>query len=190
MKIKKSTKRRNITLLSSAVVLVACLAVGYLSYRYSANNMAVRADQSGSVNYNEPTKEQKELGSSIKQNSTGKNDNASDSGSDAPPSPTDLGNGKSEVSMTINNLGQTSSALRLRTLIGAVTNTGSCTATLVKNNVTIEKTADVQAMAGESTCKGFDIPLTELSSGKWTVSIKFENDKLVASAQQDVTVTR
>jgi hypothetical protein len=48
--------------------------------------------------------------------------------------------------------------------------------------------ADTQAMSTSSTCKGFDIPLTALASGKWKAVITFNNDTLTGSANKDITV--
>jgi len=75
------------------------------------------------------------------------------------------------VNANITYTTQTSSSLRIGTLIETVTSTGSCTLTMTKGDKTFTQTVDIQALASSSTCKGFDVPLASLSSGLWDIKI-------------------
>ena len=63
------------------------------------------------------------------------------------------------------------STYRLRYLISTV-GTGTCNLSLTKNGKVVTKLADVQSLASGSTCQGFDIPMSELSSGIWNANLK------------------
>ena len=54
---------------------------------------------------------------------------------------------------------------------------GTCTATFSLGSQTVVKTSPTLSDASTSTCEGFDIPLSELSSGDWDVSIAISADK-------------
>lgn len=92
------------------------------------------------------------------------------------------------TSMQITALNQTDDTLQIRTLIQAIWSTGSCELTLSNGASVVERRVDVQALPSSSTCKGFDIPLTELSGGEWSVNITATRDSDTATASIKVTV--
>ncbi|MNY56713.1 hypothetical protein D3C86_1928200 [compost metagenome] len=53
---------------------------------------------------------------------------------------------------------------------------------------TYTATVAVQALPSSSTCKGFDVPLDNLSSGAWTIKINFNNDELTASTSKEIII--
>jgi len=72
---------------------------------------------------------------------------------------------------------------RIRTAINTITSEGTCTLKLQKNGgELIEKIAGVQAQPSNSVCKGFDIQLTDLSPGTWTLTVDFFNNDVKGSA--------
>lgn len=92
------------------------------------------------------------------------------------------------VTITAANQNKSSSLLQIRTLISMVTDTGSCTLTLSKDATTITRSSGIQAGPTNSTCKGFDIPLNELSNGKWSVSVAVTSGSLAGNATTEVTI--
>lgn len=75
------------------------------------------------------------------------------------------------VNASITYIQQDSASLRIGTVIEAVASSGTCTLNLTKDNKTVTRTSEIQAMASTSTCKGFEIPLPELSIGTWSIKI-------------------
>lgn len=132
------------------------------------------------IDYGPATKEQQDAGKAIKSSGSG----------DTPPAPTVIpGSNKKNVQLTITSANKNGSVLQIRTLISAVENNGICTLTLSSiGKTTITKTADIQAMATVSTCKGFDIPISELSSGEWRILVEYSSNSLTGSSTQDVAI--
>lgn len=62
--------------------------------------------------------------------------------------------------------------LILRTTIDQVVASGSCTLILKNSNRTVTKNAPIIQNPSSSSCAGFNIPLAELGTGKWLISIQ------------------
>ena len=185
MQIKRKPKKYIIIAIAALVIIAGCIAY----FAVAAMNKHTRSDGT-SVNYDPPTSDQLAAGNQIKENSVNP-DNASKpnvSGSDQPASPVPQSNGKSKVSATLTAANQNGSTLQIRSDIGTVTNSGTCTLTMTKGSSTVTKSAAVQALAGGTTCTGFDIPVSELSAGTWKIALHFENNDLVADTTRDVVV--
>lgn len=75
------------------------------------------------------------------------------------------------LAASITYIEQTESSLKIGTLIEKVTSVGDCVLTLSHDNQTVTKTVGIQPLASSSTCKGFEIPRSDLSSGSWTINI-------------------
>jgi hypothetical protein len=79
---------------------------------------------------------------------------------------------------------------RVQTLIQTVTNSGLCTIVITDSEGKVYRaTADVQALPSSSTCKGFTIPVSELSVGKWNINLQFENDSVRGSVEKEMEVS-
>ena len=65
--------------------------------------------------------------------------------------------------------------LILRVNINQYLSTGICNLTLTSGSNTITKTVNIVAVASTSTCEGFDVPVSELSSGAWQISINIQS---------------
>lgn len=85
--------------------------------------------------------------------------------------PSDNQTTASTVNASITHKQQTNSILNIGTNIEDITSTGTCTITLTKDDKTVTHSVGVQALASTSTCKGFGIPITELSPGLWEIKI-------------------
>jgi len=173
--LKRSTKTKMIIVIVGAVLLLAVISALTYVYAFNGNILGWKATSNGPA-----TTEQQQSGSSAK----------SGSNSDSTPAPATIpGNDKKNVQLTITAANQNGSILQIRALIGAVENTGVCTLTLTSTGkTTVTKTADTQALASTSTCQGFDIPVSELSTGTWNILIQYSSPSLTGSVTQDVTI--
>jgi hypothetical protein len=187
----KNSNRKPIIASSVAIVLLLISAFLYV-YGLNGNLFGWNNHQDESINYNQPTDEQKEAGKNAKQITT---DNSNSSikqnsgGSDQPSAPQEQPDGtKSTVDITVTSSVQNNDTFQIRTLIGVVDNTGTCTLNLSKSTTTISKTSGVQALSSTSTCKGFDIPVAELSAGEWIATINYDNASLTGSTKKNITI--
>jgi len=96
---------------------------------------------------------------------------------------------QSNATLTITAANQNSGTLQIRTLISELWQDGTCTLALTRTgqqNVT--QTSEIQALADSSTCQGFDVATSSLSTGEWNISITVTHDQQSLTASQAVTV--
>jgi hypothetical protein len=179
MQINKPTSRKKIIIVSICMLIVGVAAVATVLYLKSGTPKK-DADS---------TKEQqKSAGDQTKSNAVDASSGKS-AANDTPPTPQPIENSsKSNVGVTMTASAQNGSMYQMRFQIDAPTNEGTCTLTLTKGASTVTKTATVQALAKISTCQGFDVPVSELSTGQWTVSLSYESDTLTGSTTSTITV--
>lgn len=188
MRIPTKKNQKKILIAVIAAVLIVAAVVGVLYY-FKVGPFAPQL--SDTVNLKPASKEDKATGSDIKKSSldqvTGGKQNTS---SDPSPDPQPIqGSDKKSVGMEITATNQTSTSLQVRTFIQTITNNGTCNLTAKNSQGTAyTATAGVQAQSSTTTCKGFDIPLSELNTGTWTVTIDFSNDNLIASTSKEITI--
>lgn len=77
----------------------------------------------------------------------------------------------SGLSLHISHKSITNGTLVLRSTIQQQLASGSCTLTLTQGNRVITKKADIIQNPTSSTCMGFDVPTTELGSGRWGLTL-------------------
>ncbi len=182
MKIKTSkiTKKTIIVAaVSLAVILLSYTAAAavYKLYPFnvSSNTEATTTQQEAdNINYDEPTEAQKQAGEAQKKLTAEQQQD--DEVSSNPPE------------VTITALNQTADMVQIRTLISAITDQGKCTLTLTKDSTVVVKSVGIQALPSESTCKGFDVAVSELASGSWNASVVVEVGSLSGSAVKEFTI--
>ncbi len=183
MQIQKSHKvSKRFKLLSVAAVLIIAAGTGAFFYFKAQSQQNEKNDKGkiNSIDYGPPTKEQVQAGEAI--------DNPNKPGSDPLPDPTPQENGKSIVNVAITSVDQDKTSLRVSSLISTIDNSGTCTLTLTKGSTKVVKEVGVQALPSSSTCKGFTIPVSELSTGKWQLTLTFENASLTGTADQSIEI--
>jgi hypothetical protein len=189
--LKKQFKHRKLLFISLAAIFIIVAGATTYVYGFKGNifGWSVQKPNDTSnpnkshINYDKPTNDQKKAG---EQTADTSKQNAENSSQGAASS---VGNSKKSVNVLISALAQNGSMLQIRTLISTITNTGICTLTLTKvGSSTVTKTAETQTLPSSTTCKGFDVPVSELSNGQWNVSVAFENDSLTGTATQTVEV--
>jgi hypothetical protein len=184
MKIKNTQKRSYSKAIPafSALVIVLALAAGSLVYVYAfgGNLLGWKRDETTSktsdskVNLDAPTNEQVDAGNQVKKDTA--------NGSEGTTQPS------TNVDVSITAANQNGSMFQIRTLIGAVTSDGTCTLTLTKGATVVTKSAGIQAQSSSSTCQGFDIPVSELSAGDWTLNLSVATNSLSGSTTSKITV--
>lgn len=132
------------------------------------------APGSSTINMDAPTSEEKQSSASIKEQTV---ENAKNSDTSSPTS----------LTVSFTSAAQTGDTLRVRAKIDQLISTGTCTLTLTKDTKTVTKTASVYASASITTCQGFDIPISELSAGAWSVKLTVANS--TASGEASTTAT-
>ncbi len=183
MKTPTSHNKKRLIITSSIVGVVLIFGgVGAAIYMNNSNGEQPAAESTtDTIDNNPPTDEQLEAAEEIKKEAAEKNESIDES----PIQDEESG----EVGVIITAAEQSSGQLMVRSLIQTVSNDGTCTLTLRKTDgTTVTKTAGVQASASSSTCKGFDVPLSELSPGEWRITVSYKSDTLEGAAGHTVTI--
>jgi hypothetical protein len=127
------------------------------------------------VNYEKPSQDQSSSGASAKENV------ASQQSSAAQPL-------SSTIPVTITSV-QPGETVYIRVLVGVIDSSATCRLSMSgPSGKTYTSTAGVQSMASSSTCKGFNIPLQELSSGKWKIDVEASAGSQHGAATKEVTL--
>lgn len=102
---------------------------------------------------------------------------------------TDEGTNPDQPSLVITSSNQNGSVFQVRVLINTVVSSGSCKITFTRENfASVEKTADIQAGPSTTTCKGFDIPLSELAVGSWTMKVTYIHNDYSAQSTKTIEI--
>lgn len=179
---KRPHKRRWPIVIISVAVLLAASAVAYAFTQEPSTNKQQGGGTSHTTdttqtNLSPATDDEKQAGSDTKKDSI---DNKTDSSSGD-------SNGQS-FSVTLTASSQDSGVYHLRYLIQATLGSGTCTLTLTKGSTAVERSASVQASASTSTCQGFDIPTSQLSSGQWQASLNVTSGDQSGKTVDTITV--
>ena len=193
MKINKRTNNISKPVLAAltAILLISGSAAAY----YYMNREPVGSTDE--VNYSDPTDAQKEAGDQAKEQ-TIENDTPVDTSSptttDSSRDPklqddnTTTDSRNSSIKTKITAAAVEDGTLYIRNTIDGIYQQGSCTLTLTKGSRTVRKTAGIQALPQSSSCKGFNIPTAELSSGTWNITISVTINDKTGSATGTVEV--
>lgn len=162
MKTKIKQKRLNKLIKKMAILLSVFLLIGlififlekihitnFISYQISKESTDIPVV----VDNNPPTDEQKNAGNIQKETQNGAITN-------------------NDLEITITSIDTSNNLVKIRSAIsGVISNSGICTLNLSKGDIIVSKTSGTYAMPSLSTCKGFDINKSDLSSGVWDVKL-------------------
>lgn len=185
MKIQKNkqSKRKKLAIIAAIVLIAAAIAAYLLWIRQDTNNSATPK-----VNTSQSKKSNKK-DSSLEKDDKQKSDKSGTNVTHSTPQPTiekekevapqyegsDPNNAQS-LTGVITYSAVAGDKLVIRTSINQSLNSGICELTLSQGVKIITKTAEIAINPSSSTCQGFDVPVSELGSGKWSVSIKVNGD--------------
>ncbi len=179
MKIKNNRQKRKIRNLLLLLLVVGIFCLAYYFYMGGTNN-----ESTVDVNLDKPTEEQIDAGKDAKLKTVQEDQEAKTTDKES-------GHDSSGSSFTtqITTKSVHSDTLQIRNVINGIFSQGTCKLTLTKGNEVVTKSADIQALPQSSTCKGFDIPLSQLSPGSWRVdlSVTIDNETVKASATVEVS---
>ncbi len=187
IKIKKRSKTKVILLVAVPLLVIAG---GLAVYFSQTNKQAVIGAAKTSVekerrvnvvNTDKPTSGEIKAGKDIKKETI-----IGSSGSDSAGSNTGAAN---PIAVTISAANQNGEVLQIRAFGDIVTNGGLCQLTLTKGSNSITKSAPTQAAANISTCQGFDIPMSELSSGTWELKVIVSDGSRSGTAIKKIELT-
>lgn len=188
----RKTKPRLVKIIlitTAAIVVVAGLLLGYMYYTKSG--LFATSSQPTLINYGPATSEEIKAGEEIKQQTPETaGDKNPGTGSDPTPTPTPgENNAKSTVSVEITAANQSGNTVYIRTLIQSLASSGSCTLNITGSaGKTYSATAKTQTGPSTSTCMGFDVPVSALSAGIWSIAINYEDSVSKGSASKEITV--
>lgn len=185
MKIKRKRSYKKSLIIVAAVGLVLIIG-GIVTYVLIKRNEAITSQvkPTNTVNYGNPTDEQKNAGTDTKQQSLGK-DNTTPTPA-APPATTPT-NSKQQVGVIL-SINQPSDTVQIRAVIQALDG-GTCNLQITRNGQTIlTRSANVSPQTSYSTCQGFDVARSEIGVGDATVIVNFESTTYKGSASQAVKV--
>lgn len=189
MEIKRRKKNKKMTwAIIFALVLALCGAYYFYilngkifewSPVVAANEYTDSANRAKSaVELKDPTAQQINAGKDTK------SDSIKDSG-DTDNSDTSSSTGiELSVSSAIND-----KELRIQTRMNKVTNSGQCSVVLSKGDTTKSyPSVGVQALSDYSTCKGFEINTTGLSSGEWNITVNYSDPPINGKATTKIDI--
>ena len=187
MKIIQPNNKKKIIIIASIVAILLATAT---AYAYYSKLGPFTANSNDSINLDKPTKDELETGERIKEQSVIPDGDKQTSGSDPAPAPQPIeGSDKKSIHVEITAANQNESTLQVRTLIQAVTSTGTCTLSMTgPQGKTYTSTVDIQALSSSSTCKGYDIPLTDLAPGTWSLSLNYESSDIIGTTNKEMTI--
>lgn len=181
MKIKQKSSKKRLLLLVVSVFLL--LGLGVVSYYYTTQSRNTR-DTKPSSSWSKPvddmpdTTEQPVEPETVTTDSSVKNNEntpATQSSTQATP-------------IDITAVNQNETTVSIRSLIQRVTSAGTCSLSVTnENGKQYSETAGIQPLSSFSTCQGFDIPVSSVGSGKWSIVIKYTNGKEYGTASKDFT---
>ncbi len=184
--IKHRPSKKNLILIFASILLAGAIVCGAL---YSLGYFTAKPTPATTINYGPPTTDQTTTGAAIKSSSANSSAGKSTNSSDTPPAPTPItGSTKKSVQVSITASGQNNSLYQIRALIGALMDDGTCTLVLTQGPNSVTKTATTQALASSSTCRGFDIPVSELGTGQWQLDLSVSSPTLIGSVNSTITV--
>ena len=130
----------------------------------------VSPEKSSEEKPKEAEKEDSDDGKSIKQNE----------GSDPNASPSLTG--------SLTSANKSGDNLVIRVNIDQYLSSGTCSLNLENNGTLIEKSANILPTASTSSCEGFDVPLSELSSGTWNIIINLASGEKTGEIKGEVNL--
>ena len=172
---KKKQSKKRIIIISIAILALVGIATGI--YLFFIKDNDTQQETAKTENDNQKNKERSASDSgTAEQSEIDSSEEApvirEEEKEIAPPYEGDNPNSSSSLSGAITYSATSGDMLILRTTINQVVVSGNCTATLTNGSKTVTKSSSIAQNPSSSTCEGFDIPLAELGSGNWNISIE------------------
>lgn len=179
-----SNKFTKIALLSASLILVAGFIIFGLEkanvinlYKKTvASNTEPEPKPINTVNYSPATTTEQDEANKLKQDLIDKSNKPQ------------TGTTKIDVSLSAATQDVAGGPLVVRSMVS--TNSGTCILSLVKENVNKSYSAEIVNSGTYYSCKGFDIPVADLSSGKWQLKLSVTNGQAYGEVSQEVDIAK
>lgn len=184
MKILQKPSKKPFILGAAAVVILLAASLSYYAFamngsifgwQFRPENTSSK-DETNKVNMEPATENQKQAGQNTKLEAV----KSTEKPETAQPS---------TLNVSFTSTTQSGDTLRVRAIIQQVV-TGTCTLKLTKGSDTVTKTAPTYPNASATTCKGFDVPTSELSGGKWDITLSATAGKATGAATTSVNIEK
>lgn len=182
---KKSSKKPLVIIVS--ILAVAAIVAGWLYYAHHYQTWPFHSESkpessqtSRKIDYSPPSDDQTKNGAGVKGQIA---DGSKDEGSATQPTTP-----QNTLGVTITSV-QPGQTVYVRAMINSVMSSATCTLNMTgPNGKTYSATAPVQPMASSSTCQGFNIPMTNLTSGNWQITVTVTDGASTGSATTEKTL--
>ncbi len=175
-KIKQKQSKKPI--IAIIIILVVLIAGGGVAYALVSNQQDSKPTETTSTsestlkenntNNSEPSSEQIDAANQTKEESVNRQPDTTN------------------VSVSIMAYKKDGYTVKVDSTINAALNSGKCELTISNSDVTKTYSADIQQLANYSTCKGFDIPVSDLSSGRWIIKLNVNSQNYKGTASSNI----
>ena len=183
MKIQKPQKL-NKPLLISIVVLLLTSTVCLLYYLYH-NNVFQNQSIQPSVESSHETEDTPEKSSPSSDDNPERESEKTPLQTIEKPSPQSVND---TLSGTISYKNVYNNQLILRVTVNQVLSSGSCTLILQRGDRLVTKNSEIMQNPSSSSCAGFDVPTSELSTGIWNITVTITSGSKTGKVTETVSI--
>lgn len=169
-------KKNNSIKIATALVVVALIAV--FVWYFAVFNQKENASEEPAVEVTEEAIQAQQDAKEELVNSEYEKTNSEESQQDQ----ADFNVGFTAVNQMENNL-------QVRVLIDKIIPESTCRLILSNGSQQVIETTVTVAMASNSTCQGFDVPLEEISPGSWEVRVQIDSQGQVKETVTNIEIT-
>lgn len=175
MKINKQ-KKKNFTIIAIAIATLLLVGGGVAAYMVMNNQNKADSQEINDVNYDPPTDREVEEGQDAKKDAYENTKNPSSD--DKTTTET-----KKSVNVGVSFADMYDGKLEIRAFTSGVVEAGTCTATVKRGGEEVTKTSGAFIDASSTQCEPMYIPKSELSSGKWSVTVSFSSKSALGTSE-------
>ena len=191
MKINKHHFKKKYVAMIAVLLAITVLTGVILLARYgqTKDTSPEAAPTSSRIDYTAPTDAQRQAGNDAKKDTIEKSRSTNSSKTPDSKSSTQS-SGADGLTTQITAATTQEGVLYIRNEINGNYQSGTCTLILSKDGKTVQKTSDVQSLPQSSTCKGFNIPVSELTRGTWHINLQVTVASGSAVATKDIEIVK
>ncbi len=171
---KIDTRRKNIKI--PIIIIVLCAIVGILALLIVVNKTTnssptTTQEPRSTVDYKNASEDQVSAGDAAKGDFSKRDSEASLERQEANGTPSEQ---KSDTAVVISSTTINSGIVSIRSILQTIDSSGTCSVSLTKASKILSRSSGTQSMGSYSTCSGFDINTSDLSSGEWEIQLNYK----------------
>lgn len=176
------TKRRKY-LIFAVVIALLTIPIGVYSFGLLSAHRPSETQATDTINYQPASQEEIKAGDEVKKDSVNPSDTKDNSVEQ------DSTTQKQNIDIDITHSSRSGQYFSIGVMIQKVLTSGECKLTMTSTSgKSYSNSAAIQPVTNYSTCKGFEIPLSDLSSEEWTIYINIENTNYTGKVSQTVEI--